>query len=139
MQPIQPRPPTNLEIAVLDDINRARTDPHGYAALLRPAPYVDITDAAGFLAVHAPIPLLTEDPLLASAAIAHADDKGPTGGERHTGSDGSRPNERMRAVGVQTSEYAEVISIGYSTAPGVVQQLLVDQPGPNRPRAYVRF
>jgi len=70
---------------------------------------------------------------LAGAAIAQADDQGPKGGESHIGSDGSRPAERMRAIGVQTSEYAEVISVGYATAPGVVEQLLVDQPGPNHP------
>jgi hypothetical protein len=131
--PPETRQPSSLEIAVLDDINKARTDPHGYASLLRPAPYVDITDAAAFLSNHAPIAPLALDPRLASAAIAHEEDQGPKGGESHTGSDGSRPSERMRAVGVQTSEYAEVISIGYPTAPGVLQQLLVDQPGPNHP------
>ena len=70
---------------------------------------------------------------MASVAIAHEEDQGPKGGESHTGSDGSRPSERMRAVGVQTGEYAEVISVGYGTAGGVVQQLLVDQPGPQHP------
>jgi hypothetical protein len=128
-----PRPPTSLEAAVLDEINAARTDPHAYAHRLRPAPYVDISDAAAFLTGRTSIPPLTDDSRLAGAAIAHADDQGPKGGESHTGSDGSRPSERMRGAGVQTSEYAEVISIGYPTAPGVVQQLLVDQPGPNHP------
>ena len=127
------RSPSTLEIAVLSEINAARTDPHAYAGRLRPAPYVDITDAAAFLANHAPIAPLILDPRVASVAIAHEEDQGPKGGESHTGSDGSRPSERMRAAGVQTGEYAEVISVGYGTAGGVVQQLLVDQPGPQHP------
>jgi hypothetical protein len=128
-----PRSPSSLEIAVLNEINAARTDPHAYAHRLRPAPYVDISDAAAFLAGHATVPPLSLNPRLAGAAIAHADDQGPKGGESHTGSDGSRPRERMHTAGVTSSEYAEVISVGYATGAGVVQQLLVDQPGPQHP------
>jgi hypothetical protein len=39
----------------------------------------------------------------------------------------------MRAAGVQTTAYAEVISIAYDTAGGVLEQLIVDQPGPMHP------
>jgi uncharacterized protein YkwD len=118
---------------VLRELDAARTDPPAYAHRLTPQPYVDISDAVGFLSKEAPRQAITYDACLASAAIAQAEDQGPRGGVSHTGSDGSRPSERMRAAGVQTTEYAEVISIGYSTAPGVLQQLIVDQPGPQHP------
>jgi hypothetical protein len=118
---------------VLHGLEAARTDPAAYAHRLTPQPYVDISDAVGFLSKQAPVPALTYDACLASAAIAQAEDQGPKGGVSHTGSDGSRPSERMRSAGVQTTEYAEVISVGYSTAAGVLEQLIVDQPGPQHP------
>ncbi len=133
-----PRAPSALEVAVLNEINAARTDPHTYAHRLRPAPYVDISDAAAFLTNHAPIPPLTEDPRLAGVAIAHEEEQGPEGGESHTGADGSSPGQRMRAAGVQTSEYAEIISVGYATAGGVVEQEVVDQPGRTTPTGTTR-
>lgn len=128
-----PRAPSQLESAVLSEINAARTDPAAYARRLRPEPYVDVTEAAGSLKKQAPVPALVYDPCVASVAIVHEEDQGPKGGESHVGSDGSQPNDRMRAVGLKTSKYAEVISVYYTTALGVVQQLLVDQPGPNHP------
>ncbi|MGH3431173.1 MAG: CAP domain-containing protein [Mycobacteriales bacterium] len=133
------RQPTNLEVAVLDEINKARTDPPAYAARLVPEPYVDLSDAKTFLAGHAPVAALVFDDRLAFVAIAHAEDQVPKGGVSHTGSYGSRPAERMRKVGVQTTEYAEVISIGMKTGLLVVEQLIVDQPGPNHPHRMDLF
>ncbi|HLK25509.1 MAG TPA: CAP domain-containing protein [Caulobacteraceae bacterium] len=127
------RPPTALETGVLDEINQARADPPAYAGRLRPAPYVDVSEAAAFLRGQAPVPRLTYDGRLAATAVAQQADQGPRGGASDRASDGSRPSERMRAAGVETSAYAEAISISYSAPRAIVQQLIVDQPGPQRP------
>ena len=128
-----PRAPTPLETGMLRELDAARADPPAYASRMRPMPYVDITETVASLKQQAAAPPLTYNACLASAAIAQAEDQGPKGGESHVGSDGSRPNERMQAAGVTAGKYGEVIAIFYTTAAGMMTQLLADLPGPAHP------
>ena len=123
-----------LEFAVVDEINRARADPPGYASRLQGGPFSSGTaDAVAFLQHQPPLPPLACDARLATAAAAHAADQGPLGQIGHTGSDGSRALQRMQKAGVFASVYAEEISMGQTSAAGVVTQLILDIPGPPHP------
>ncbi len=125
---------TSMEDAVLAEVNAARTDPHAYAQALRDGPQTaETADAIAFLEHQSPLPPLKLDDRLAHAAVGHAADDGPKGSASHVGSDGKSPNQRAQALGVWSSVYAEVISVGEKTPRGVVRQLILDQPGPNHP------
>lgn len=57
------------------------------------------------------VPPLAYDPLVARAAAIHVDDMIANNFLEHTGSDGSRPIDRMRRVGVQVQWASENISM----------------------------
>jgi uncharacterized protein YkwD len=124
----------SLEFGVVDEINKARSDPKAYAGRLRAGPLSQgVGDAVAFLERQPPIAPLSCDGRLATAAAAHAADQGPLGQISHTGSDGSRALQRMQKAGVFSSVYAEEISMGQTSAAGVVTQLILDIPGPAHP------
>jgi hypothetical protein len=124
-------PVTKLEADVLDHINNARRNPAEFAKLLPPAPGA-ASEAADQLRRREPAPALTWDDRLAAAARKHAADQGAKGGHDHVGSDGSRPMERMRREGVWSMLTAEEMSLGQTSAKGVVIQLIIDEGSPTR-------
>ena len=138
---------SEFERAVLEEFNRARTDPAGYAESLRdylrhfdgrdvrlPGDPVGIRthegpaavlEAIEFLESREPLPPLEASPLLSLAASDHVRDQGPRGTWGHASSDGSRPGHRVERRG--GGRYvSEVISYGASTGAAVVRQLIVD-------------
>jgi uncharacterized protein YkwD len=131
-----PTPPSehhmsDLELAVLNEVNFARTHPQDYARRLAAGRRTAATDdAIAFLERQPALSALTPAPTLASLASAHAADQGPRGGGSPLASDGSNPIQRMQAVGAWSTIYAEAISLGYPTADGVVSQLIIDSASP---------
>lgn len=131
---------------VMDEINRLRTDPRAYVAVLRDyrgqfrddvvlrPGRISIKTHEGVAAVDEAIrelqtrralPALRPDIVLARAASDHVADQGPTGGFGHYGADGRAFTGRISRRGGQPYG-GENISYGYDTAREVVLQLLVD-------------
>ena len=136
----------DLEVAVLDEINFARTNPAAYARdmMRQPASYgsgyaesfaeqdpAAFDEAIDFLMRQQPLAPLSDDARLDAAARDHAAAQGPTGAVGHD-SRGSGPAQRMRSRGVWAGLAAENISYGYRTPRQVVQQLIVDSGVPGR-------
>ncbi|TNF36260.1 MAG: hypothetical protein EP329_05395 [Deltaproteobacteria bacterium] len=136
-----------LEAEVLDEMNRMRRDPVGYAAKLRRLrPYFEgavlrvpgkpaVMTQEGLSAVDEAIavlertgarPQLTWSDGLAAAARDHATDLGRSGLLGHAGSDGSHPDDRASRHGRWRKVVAENITFGSMTAEEVVVDLLVD-------------
>ena len=138
--------------AVLDEIDRARTDPRAYAAHLRewrswvvgdvvrrpglpglvtvegPAA---VDEAIAFLEAQPPLPALARDAGLDRAAADHARDQGRTGETGHVGSDGSTLGARVRRHGAARG-MGENIAYGSADARETVIQLIVDDDVPGR-------
>ncbi|MGQ2989425.1 MAG: CAP domain-containing protein [Brevundimonas sp.] len=131
---------------VLDEMNRLRTDPGAYVAVLqeyraqfqgdqviRPGRVTiqtlegvaAVDEAIRFLRRQPPLPPLRLDPVLERAARDHVVDQGPTGFIGHYGSDGRDFAARIARRGGDPYG-GENISYGYDTAREVVIQLLVD-------------
>lgn len=137
----------DLEEAVLDEINFARTQPAAFARdmMRRPAAYSGgyydsladqdpdaFEEALDFLMRQAPLPPLRRDTRLAAAAREHAAGQGASGGLGHGGRGGEGPSRRMQRHGVWAGLSAENISYGYRTPREVVQQLIIDSGVPGR-------
>jgi len=132
----------NLDRSVLDEINYARTHPAEYARDLLGSRGEDgqygardpraLEEAVDFLERQRPLPPLAADRALALAAGELTAAQGPRGLTGHAGADGSSPSERLHHRGVWRSMTAEAISYGYSTAEGVVRQLIIDEGVSNR-------
>jgi uncharacterized protein YkwD len=135
------------------ELNRARTDPRGYADRLRVyrgyfrgrTVYYPgrrdglatqegvraVDEAIAFLDRQVPLPPLTAAPLLARTALDHVAEQGPRGGIGHLSADGANPRDRnVRRGG--GNYVAETITYGPSTAIEVVRQLIVDDAVPSR-------
>jgi uncharacterized protein YkwD len=132
-----------LDLAVLDELNFARTQPAAYARALvedadRSRARVAIDDPAAFeeavdfLRRQPPLPPLRFDPALAGAALSHAALQGRDGGIGHAGPGGETLSERLRRYGAFASLMAEDISYGYGAPREVVSQLIVDSGVPSR-------
>jgi uncharacterized protein YkwD len=119
-------PVQTLNAEVIEQLNLARTDPSGFAKLLRTVPGSSAAEAVAFLEHRMPIGRLTYDPRLGAAAAGHAADQGPRGQTSHTGSDGSSPMARMQRAGLYAQIFAEEVSVGQGSAVGVVRQLIID-------------
>jgi hypothetical protein len=138
-----------LDRAVLDEINFARTHPAQYANLLREARGKDdgygapdpdcLDEAIAFMDAQPPLPPLEPDTALAASAAVHTADQGPRGVTGHNGADGSTPFQRIHRQGVWSTRSAEVISYGYGSAAGVVRQLIVDEGVPDRGHREIIF
>jgi len=145
-----PAAPANPAIdtqRLLDQLNAARADPHGFGHglqqyrgwfhgnLLRyPNLAYDIETEEGvgvvdetiaYLARQAPLGTVAPSALLAKAAAAHLADQARTGQIGHSGSDGSAPGDRVRRLG-GGSYVAEIISYGSVDAVDAMRQLIVD-------------
>ncbi len=137
-----------LETAVLEELNRVRSDPAGYAALLeailpefegtvrrRPGTSVLLRTREGAAAVQeaiealrqtAPMAVLRVSRGLTAAARDLAHDQEASGTVGHDGSDGSDPLVRANRHGTVEMGMSENVSYGMSDARDVLLQLLVD-------------
>ena len=132
---------------LIDQLNAARSDPHGYGRglqqyrawfhgdLLR-YPSLDydieteegvavVDEAITWLGQRSPLTRIEPSALLAKAAAAHLADQAHTGAQGHGGSDGSSPGERVRRLG-GGAYVAEIISYGSVDAVDAMRQLIVD-------------
>lgn len=129
----EPTVSENIEVEVVEELNRARTNPSGYADLI--ALRVDsydgkegrraIREAIRVLRRTEPVPPLIYSNEVSLAARDHVRDQGRTGRTGHEGSDGSGPFSRIRRY-VDTSGAAENISYGLLSARDIVVELLID-------------
>jgi uncharacterized protein YkwD len=113
---------------VLQEINRARTDPAHYTLLSFGFPAAATEVGRSFLRAEPPIAPLEWGDGLSEAAGVQAADQGPEGQDSHVGTDGSRPMQRMQKAGVWSMMEDEVISVGENQPAGVVAQLIIDPP-----------
>jgi len=146
---------SELEEAVLREMNLLRRDPRAYAAkllALRPSYHGNrilrgpdepaIATVEGVAALDEAVRALRRAPRrlprlglsagLTEAARAHARDLGLNGGLGHAGSDGSAPDQRVSRVGVWDGIVAENISFGPDDAEEIVIGLIVDDGVPDR-------
>jgi uncharacterized protein YkwD len=147
-------PSTAEEQAVVREITKIRRFPKEYAKYLRALgthfqgnlwrlrEHVPIRteegraavlEAADFLEKVEPIPgVVAFSEGLHDAARDHVLDQGPTGQTGHSGSDGSRPRQRMEAHGEPGSLAGEVINYGKESARMTVIMLVIDDGVPDR-------
>jgi hypothetical protein len=132
----------SFEDQVMDELNRVRADPSGYARYLqreraenglandeRGDPRA-FSEAIDFLKGQRPLPPLQDDGRLASAAAEYARTQGPGGGVGHGAAGGL--GRRIQAKGVWAGLSGETISYGQSTPFEVVRQLVIDFGVPDR-------
>ena len=137
-----------LERGVIDELNRARTDPSGYATEIeRDLQYYqgDLFRRPGdesFLQTHEgavaareairvlrqtkPLPALRVSPGIALATRDHVNDQAPRGLMNHKGTDGSMAWDRVSRYGEWKSKISENMTFGAATAHDVVSELLID-------------
>ncbi|HNR86959.1 MAG TPA: CAP domain-containing protein [Spirochaetota bacterium] len=144
---------TQLEREVVDELNRVRTDPAGYAAHLegmlkffrgrryeRPGAITLLTkegaaavqETIDFLKSAKPLPPFVPSPGMSRAAKDQVNDTGPKGLTGHQGTDGSSVGSRLNRYGTWRRSCGENISYGKNTAREIVIQLLVDDGVPSR-------
>ena len=127
---------SGFEQEVMQELNRVRADPAGYARYLqservkvgivndeRADPHA-FPEALAFLSKQTPLPPLTPDNRLADAAFELAKNQGPTGKIGH-GEQGNL-GQRIQSRGVWAGLSGETISYGQPTPYEVVRQLIVD-------------
>lgn len=142
-----------LENAVLEELNLARNNPQTYAKLLedyratfngrivkRPGK-IDLMTKEGTRAVDEAIAALKrQKPLdamrpskgMSKGAMDHVKDIGPKGITGHSGSDGSKPFDRINRYGEWQQTAGENISFGNDQGRAVLIQLIVDDGVANR-------
>ncbi|MGV8928536.1 MAG: CAP domain-containing protein [Brevundimonas sp.] len=155
-----PRPlDADLPARIMAEVNEARTDPAGYARkarrlrslmrgdrIERPGEIAVVTEegvaavneAIAFLERQSPLAALQASAPIERAASDHAWDQARTGAVGHTGSDGSRPSDRLRRDG-RWSGTGEVIAYGSERAEDVVLQLIIDDGVPGRGHRRILF
>ncbi|TVV76861.1 CAP domain-containing protein [Sphingomonas solaris] len=151
----------STEDGVLAEINRARTDPAGFAADLerlrqsfdRAGEYESlgarvrfmsyegraaVDEAIRFLRRQRPLPPLRRGQLLAAAATDHTREQGPRGMFGHASLDGTMPGDRVMRRG--GGDYvAETIAYTTNSPIDVVAGLIVDDNVPDRGHRAVIF
>ena len=145
---------TRLELEVLAELNRARTDPAGYARHLEsmlgwfqgrnlrpPGSNVFIETREGPEAVREgiralramrPVPAVTVSRGMSAGARDLVRDQGASGATGHVGRDGSRAAARVNRYGAWQRGLSENIAYGPPTAREVVIGLIVDDGVPDR-------
>jgi hypothetical protein len=146
---------------VLNELNRARTDPQAYAQSLRELRrhfqgrllhdgvedggimtfegVAAVDEAIAFLERQAPLPALDlADPLIRSA-MDQARDQSRSGRIGHTGSDGSSFADRIHRQATWLGEAGEAIAYGDGGAAEVIRQLIVDDGEPDRGHRILLF
>lgn len=136
-----------LENGVFEELNLARTNPQTYVKILqnyrsqfqgrlvkRPGK-IDLMTVEGTAAVDEAIRELKQrKPMrefrisrgMSLAAKDHVKDTGPKGSTGHSGTDGSKPFDRMNRHGKWLRSAGENISYGNDEARAVIIQLIVD-------------
>lgn len=142
------------ELAVLAELNLARTKPREYVKFLeeyrkmfrdektvvfgkhvmmkRQEGIKAVDEAIAFLKRAKPLKPLEASEGLTLAARDHAEDTGPKGIAGHDGSDGSKSGQRMNRYGKWLRACAENIAFGPKNARFTVIQLIVDDGVPKR-------
>jgi uncharacterized protein YkwD len=145
---------TKLADQILEEINLARTEPHGYADLLReflgqfqgksyrlPGSEVmvrtnegakGVNEAIRFLMRQTPLPTLAWSRGLAAAAKELVDEEGKNGAIGHEGKLSGGPSERIGRHGEWQGMFGENIYYGPGEARLVVMSLIIDDGVPNR-------
>lgn len=144
---------SDLEKGVIIELNRARSNPAGYAKKLEDFKkhYVGnyiyfagrtqvvtqegvsaVNEAIEFLKSTAPVSLLRVSEGLCAAAKVHAEDQGPKGLVSHEGSDKSTPDQRMNRFGEWGTAFGENIEYGNFDAEEIVMHLIIDDGVPER-------
>lgn len=120
-------------MAVLQEINLARTNPHQYAQFVMAdadgrskSDTRAMEEAVKFLNHARPLPPLTFSNGLAMSAMALVADQGAAGATGHNGTDRSTPWDRMARYGQKTGYAGENISYGVYNARQIVIGLIVD-------------
>ena len=153
-QPLEAAYLSEFEIAVIEEMNRARVDPVGYARYVEEHRARHIGDGVfacsrgrteskeGLAAVDEAIAFLKEEAdavsalapseTLSRAARRHVADIGSHGLVGHEGSDGSTVKMRVEREGAWEGLLGENISFGLNDAREVVVQLIVDDGVPGR-------
>jgi hypothetical protein len=139
--------------ALLAEINVARTDPRGYARILRDgmthfhdrtyeAPdgealetvegVTALKDAIADLEARTPAPPLAADRAIAQAAVRLVADQGRTGESGHVDSRNASLRDRLEAAGVLARSMEETIAYGPTDPREVVRELIVDDGNADR-------
>jgi uncharacterized protein YkwD len=137
----------DLAKAVIQQMNRARTDPQAYADFLETCrPYYNgrllqipgqvairtqegvsaLDEAIRVLRRTSPVAPLDESLALTSAAALLAVEQAETGGVGHFGRDGSTPSSRMARYGTWLDGSAENVDYGSRSAQRIVADLIID-------------
>ena len=140
-------------IAVINEMNLARTKPAEYATYLEQMlPHFDgsilrmpgevgiqtdegpaaLREAIDFLKRVRPVPSLDPAQPLMFAARDHVQDQGPRGGLGHRGNDGSTMAKRIERYATWIGSISENIDYGSHSARRVVISLIVDDGIPDR-------
>jgi uncharacterized protein YkwD len=137
----------NLDRAVIQQMNRVRTNPQGYADFLETCrPYYQgrllempgqipirtqegvgaLDEAVRVLRHTAPVASLSDSPALTSSAALLASEQAQTGGVGHFGRDGSTPFSRMARYGTWLDHAGENVNYGDRSAERIVADLVID-------------
>lgn len=144
---------SDLENAVVKELNLARTNPAAYARLIdkekkfykgkiirKPGRIAMMTreglsavnEASKVLKKQKALPAFSVAEGLSKAAADHAREQSKTGATGHSGRGGSTPFQRMNRYGSWQHTAGENISYGFNEGRDVVMQLIIDDGVPSR-------